>query len=361
MVGWLRWCAVAAGVAGLVALPSLAGLRPAREADVSAADLLARIKTSADAGYTGYAETVGGLRLPLTDQFEGLTDLLGDRSRLRVWWRGPDDWRIDALAATGETDVYGDATGTWTWEYEGEHAVRAAIPPVRIPRGADLDPAQLARRLLSEADPGEVSRLPARRVAGRDAPGLRLRPDDPQTTVRSVDVWADPGSGVPLHVEVVGGGTTVVSSSYLDFRPGTPDPSTTSFIMPPGESVRVEQSADLATRIDRFAPYVPPDELVGYPLRQRVDGLGAVGTYGRGVSVLVAIPLPGRVSRPLGDQLEGTPGLVDTAAGPQLTVGPLSLLLSRVAGRIWLLAGTVTTDTLQRAAAQLAAAPPRIR
>ena len=361
MGGWLRWCAVAAGVAGLVALPSLAGLRPAREADVSAADLLARIKTSADAGYTAYAEAVGGLRLPLTDQFEGLTDLLGDRSRLRVWWRGPDDWRIDALAATGETDVYGDATGTWTWEYEGEHAVRAAIPSVRIPHGADLEPAQLARRLLSEADPGEVSRLPARRVAGRDAPGLRLRPDDPQTTVSSVDVWADRGSGVPLHVEVVGGGTTVVRSSYLDFRPGTPDPSTTSFTPPPGESVRVEQSADLATRIDRFAPYVPPDELVGYPLRQRVDGLGAVGTYGRGVSVLVAIPLPGRVSWRLGDQLEGTPGLVDTATGPQLAVGPVSLLLSRVAGRIWLLAGTVTTDTLQRAAAQLTAAPPRIR
>lgn len=361
MVGWLRWCAVAAGVAVLAALPSAAGLLPARDGEVSAGALLDRIRGSADTGYSGYAEAVGGLRLPLTDQFSGLVDLLGDRSRLRIWWRGAQDWRIDALAATGETDVYGDATGTWTWSYEDDRVIRAAVPPVRLPRGADLDPAQLARRLLSEAQPAEVSRLPARRLAGRDAPGLRLRPDDPQTTITSVDVWADAATGVPLRVEVSGAGQSVVQTSFLDFSAGAPDPATTAFQPPPGDELSVERSGDLATGVDRFAPYLPPDELVGYPLRRRVDGLGAIGTYGRGVTVLLALPLPGRVAGPLGEQLATTPGVTETAAGPQLSVGPLSLLLTDVGERTWMLAGTVTVDTLQRAAAALVASPPRQR
>jgi hypothetical protein len=356
---------LSAGVAVLLALPPVLGAWPARQSPVSAATLLAAVQRSGAAGYSGYAEAVGGLELPLADQFSSLADLFGGRTRLRVWWRERHDWRVDAVGATGETDVYQAGAGTWTWEYERSQATVSGEPPVRLPQPADLDPAQLGRRLLAEAVPAEVTRLPARRVAGVDAPGLRLAPGDPRTTVTRVDVWADPGIGVVLRLDLYGSDQRhpALQSRFLDFTARTPDPRVTSFRPPPDATVSALQVRDLAAEVDRFARFLPPDELAGYPLRRRAEEPGAVGTYGRGVVVLIAVPLSGWVSRPLRETLGTTRGARVTAAGTLLAVGPLSLLLSGAAagGPSWLLAGTVTAETLQRASADLAAHPPGAR
>jgi hypothetical protein len=357
---------VAAGVAALVALPLAVGALPARDPGLPATELLGRVRASTGEGYSGYAEAVGGLRLPLTEDFSTLTDLFGDRTRLRVWWRGPADYRVDAVRATSETDVYRDANGQWTWDYGEGRALHTTEPSLRLPRAADLEPAALGRRLLSEARPGEVSSLPARRVANRSAAGLRLRPAEPGTTVDRVDVWVEPASGVPLRVEVYGSGAArpVLSSAFLDFRAGKPSPSQTRFVSPGPDRVRRELTPDLAAAINVFSRVMPPATLAGLPLRRRVEGLGSVGTYGSGVAVLVAVPLPGRVSRPLQDQLARTPGArlsgtSVTGGAIHLTVGPLSLLLSDPPGRrSWLFTGTVTDATLGRAAAEIAARPP---
>ena len=356
---------VAAGVAALVTLPLAVGALPARDAQVSAAGLLARVQRSGDAGYSGYAEAVGGLRLPLTEDFSALTDLFGDRTRLRVWWRGEQDWRVDALAPTGETSLRRDFDGLWTWEYERGTAIRTTEPGVRLPRGADLDPAALGRRLLSEARPGEVSRLPARRVAGRSAPGLRLRPADPGTTIDRVDGWADAATGIALRVEVHGAGSArpVVETSFLDVDLSLPAAGATAFLPPYPGRTRRELNPDAAAAINVFSRVVPPTVLAGLPVRQRVEGLGSVGTYGTGLTVLVAVPLPGRISRPLQEQLARTPGARLTGGSVSggaihLTVGPLSLLLTSPPGRrSWLLTGTVTAETLDRTATEIAAGP----
>ncbi|MFL6130622.1 MAG: hypothetical protein ACJ73E_16365 [Mycobacteriales bacterium] len=358
--GW-RWGVVAVGLAGLVSLPLAVGALPARSDPASTTDLVDAVRRSGTQGYSGYAEAVGGLSLPLTEDFSTLTDLFGDRARLRVWWRGDQDWRVDTVQATGETGLYRDVEGLWTWEYERGTALRTTEAAVRLPRAADLEPAALGRRLLSEAGPAELSRLPARRVADRSAPGLRLRPADPASTVERVDVWVDRGTGVPLRVEVYGVGSArpVVETSYLDFSPMSPPAGTTRFAPPYPERVRRELNPDLAAAIDVFSPVVPPLRLAGLPVRTRVQGLGSVGTYGTGLTVLVAVPLPGRVSRPLREQLSGTPGTAPTALGVRLTVGPLSLLLTDPAGRrSWLLTGTVSAQTLDRAAGEIAADPP---
>ena len=87
-------------------------------------------------------------------------------------------------------------------------------------------------------------------------------------------------------------------------------------------------------------------------------GLGAVGVYGRGVTLLIAIPLPARIAYPLQEQLEKAAGSPrGTAGGVAIGVGVLNLLLGQPepdAGA-WLVTGTVTADTLQRA---IAALPP---
>lgn len=351
---------VALGVAVLVSLPLAVGALPARSDGRSAGELVEAVRRSGATGYSGYAEAVGGLALPLSDDFSGLTDLFGDRTRLRVWWRGDTDWRVDTVQATGETGLRRDADGLWTWQYEQGSALRTTDPAVRLPRAADLEPAALGRRLLSESRPAEVSRLPARRVAGRNAPGLRLRPADPGTTVDRADVWVDGATGVPLRVEVwgVGSARAVVEAAYLDFRADRPAAGTTRFDPPDPGRVRTELNPDLAASINVFSPAVPPARLAGLPVRTRVEGLGSVGTYGTGLTVLVAVPLPGRVSRPLRDQLAGTRGITVTAQGLRLTVGPLSLLLVDPPGRRdWLLTGTVDASTLDLAAAGITALP----
>lgn len=355
---------VALGVAALVSLPLAVGALPARDTEVSATDLLTAVRASGSVGHSGYAESVGGLRLPLTADFTALTSLFGDRSRIRVWWRGDQDWRVDTVQTTGEAGLHHDADSEWSWDFEQGTTIRTTQPTVRLPRVADVEPAALARRLLSEARDADVSRLPARRVAGRDAPGLRLRPSDPGTTIDRVDVWVDPDTGLGVRVEVYGAGTArpVLETAFLDLDTGTPAAATTRFVPPDPATVRGGTNPDLAASINVFSPVIPPATLAGLPSRSMLDGFGSIGTYGSGLTLLVAVPLPGRISRPLRAQLAATPGATGTATGVRLAVGPLSLLLARPAGRrSWLLTGTVTAATLDRAAADLAANPPSER
>jgi hypothetical protein len=359
--GSWRWAAVALGVAVLVSLPLAVSALPARQTDVSAASLLTAVQRSGSVPHSGYAESVGGLALPLTSDFTALTSLLGDRTRIRSWWRGELDWRVDAVQTTGEAGTYRDDAGVWSWDYEQDSIIRTSEPVVRLPRVADVEPTALARRLLSEARPADVSRLPARRVAGRDAPGLRLRPSDPGTTIERVDLWVDAGSGLALRVEVYGKGSArpVLETAFLDFSTDVPPPAATRFTPAEEDKIRGGTNPDLAAAINLFSPVIAPPSLAGLPARASLDGLGSVGTYGSGLTLLVAVPLPGRISRPLRDQLVRTPGATRTAQGVRIAVGPLSLLLTDARNRrSWVVTGTVTADTLDRAAAELAADPP---
>jgi hypothetical protein len=351
-------------VAVLVSLPTVIGALPARSSDLSATELLAEVKASGSVGHSGYAESVGGLDLPLTEDFTALTSLLGDRTRIRSWWRGEADWRVDTVQTTGEAGTYRDASGIWNWDYEQDTIVRTSEPTVRLPRVSDVEPAALARRLLSEARAGDVSRIPSRRVAGRDAAGLRVRPSDDGTTIDRVDVWVDPASGLALRVEIYGKDTPrpVLETAFLDFSDRTPPPSATRFSPAQPEKIRGETNPDLAAAINVFSRVVAPATLAGLPGRPGVIGLGSVGTYGSGLTLLVAVPLPGRISWPLREQLTKTPGATETDQGVRIAVGPLSLLLTDSQNRrSWLITGTVTAQTLDRAAAQLRANPPAER
>src|SRR5689334_14924928 len=153
-----RWIVVLAGVGVLLALPSLAGVLPGRTAAVPAAVLLARIQRSVATPYSGYGSATGRLALPMTGQFDSVARLLGGTTQLRVWWRGPRDWRVDSLAATGESDQHRTRTGLWTWDYEDNRATldeALGEPAARLPVAADLLPSGLARRLLADATTAE--------------------------------------------------------------------------------------------------------------------------------------------------------------------------------------------------------------
>jgi outer membrane lipoprotein-sorting protein len=353
----LRWTAVGALVAVLAALPSLIGALPASDAAVSAAILRARVLASAGVAFSGYAESAGGLSLPVTDQLTSVADLFSDRTTMRVWWRGPADNRVDVVTPTGETGTHTGPGGTWTWEYERATATRTDATPLSLPVPPDLLPNALGRRLVSEATPAELSRTGARRVAGRNALGLRITPSQPASSVRQVDIWVDGRSGLPLQVQIVGrqAGRTALDTRFLDLALAAPSAATTAFVPPYGADVRVGRENEVLLEAGERIETVPlPPTLAGLP-RRRLEGVPpGVGLYGRGATLLAVAPVPDRLADGLRRTLAQSPTAIADAAGVRVAAGPVGLMLvSRQRSGPYVLTGTVTPDALKAAAVAL--------
>lgn len=345
-------------VAGLAALPAVVGAWPAADEDRSAADLRAAALASVEVPFSGHAESAGGLAFPVTDQLSSLADLLSDRTTMRVWWRGPTANRVDVVSAVGETGVYTDVFGSWTWEYQSNRVTRTPTAPLTVPSPPDLLPGPLARRLLSEADPGELSRIGAVRVAGRDALGLRLVPSAAASSVDRVDVFIEPGTGLPLRVQVFGKGAPnpAIDTRLLDVDLAAPAGDLVSFTPPPDADV--EQGDNLGvlrTAARQLSPVPLPDTLAGLPRRTIAGAPEAIGLYGRGVTLLAVVPLPYGVAGDLRRAAEQDPTVVRDELGIRLTAGPLGILLFSDPGRrSSVITGTVTVDALAQAARELA-------
>jgi len=351
-----RWLVVALGVLALIAAPIAVAAWPVDDPDVSAEDLVERMRAATDRGYSGYVESVGGIALPVTDDFTDVAELLGGTNRLRVWWRGDGDWRVDRLEPAGEIDLFADGALTTTWDYEALRATRTAAEWAFLPRSVDLLPPLLAERLLDGATSEEVSRLPAERIAGRVAPGLRLTPAAPQASVDHVDIWVDDDTGLPLKVEVWGpAGPPAVSTEFVDFSLEPPPAGTTNFVPPPGITEALEGPKNVADPLS--VGVALPDRLAG--LSGRVVSGFELGRYGTGATQLAVAPLEGDVAEALREQLGDTTGAVVDRFGTRLAAGPMRVLLTPCGGDhpSWLLVGTVTEDTITTAAEQVLELP----
>lgn len=345
--------------AALAGTPALVEALPADDVELDAAALLQRVQGSDGVAWSGYGEARGDLVLPDVEQLGELPQFISGTTRLRAWWRGPADFRVDALSLVGETDVSVKDGRTWTWESADRAAtlVRGELD-VRLPRGADLLAPALGAR-LSRSDGVQVERLRARRVAGVDAAGLRLLPADPgRTTVERVDLWADPATGLALRVELhaVGVKGAALTSLLLDLDRAQPAAERTRFLPPFGSDIAVVEAPDLAALADRYAPFRLPATVAGLPRRQRVDDVGeGVGTYGDGFTALTVVPLEGRTAGGLIDELrqDGDPG-----SQASFSTALLQGLVARVDERAYLLVGSVPQQVLRAGLAQLAADPP---
>ena len=356
-----RWLVVLAVVATLGAVPVLVAHVPLGSA-ADAAALLTRMRASADRPYAGYAESSGSLALPASDVLDDVSTLLGSRTQVRVWWRAANDWRVDTLTPTGESDQYAVDIGTAVWDSEDNRMSygEADLGQVRLPRSRDAVPPELAARLLSRATADRVTSLPSRLVAGRVAEGLRFRPDDPLGSIERVDVWSDGGSGIPVRVDVYGRGAQVpaVSSTFLNFSATTPDPSATRFVPPAGARLARGRRFDLVRVVGRVPDPGLPQDLLGYSRLPTTPGLQGLAQYGRGTTQFAVGVLPERAARSLRQQLSVAAGSTGLPEGVALSVGPLALLLTdpTITGRTMLLAGTLTSEGLAMAAAELRSA-----
>lgn len=368
---WWRWAAVVVTLGLLASLPPLIRHLPSpRTTSIDASALLARIRASTSTGFSGYAESHGSLAVPDVKQLGDLPSLLGDATKMRVWWSGSQQWRVDVISDIGETDTYGQPGATWTWDSQRRTATEIeGTPSIRVPRAADLLPSTLGQRLAGAAATAEVTRIAAHRIAGRTAQGIRLKPTG-ATTVDHVDIWADDATGLPLQVQLYVAGRTqpVLSTAFLTFGAAAPSPRTTSFLPPPDAVLRTVKAGNLQGLLGRLRRFPYPAELAGLPAAQGTPGLDGVASYGTALGTVAVVRLSDGDADRLADSL-GTRGTAVNIAGARAQAVSTSLvnaLLVRTRYRDLLIAGTVPAAILRAAYEQLAdiAAPfgdPRSR
>lgn len=346
---------VLAGVAVLVALPTVVRRWPVSAAELAPTELAARVATSVAQPYSGTVAARGGLGLPDLPTAQDRAELFGSATRLRTWYLHPDAWRVDTLDTVGERGTYRDRRGLLIWE-SARRLVRRIDdePDLRLPRAADLVPPELARRLLAGTEPDELRPLAAARVAGRPAPGLRIVPRDPASSVARVDIWADAATGVALRVVVTprASSVPVLETTFLDISLSAPDPDVVVLEAPPDAAQRREGADDPLAEIGRRSSIPLPATLAGLG-RTSVQQVG-VATYGDGLTSVTVAGVPGWV---LGQLVPASLPLSERAWGgsARLLETPLlnAMAITR-GGDGFVLAGAVSVGELDRIAAALA-------
>ena len=353
-----RWLLVGTGAAALVGVGAVS--LPATPVSADPVALRDRIRKTVPP-YVGYAESNGRLGLPQIPQLESTVGLLTGTTRMRAFVASADAWRADELTPTGEHGVYRMGASEFLWDFEANQLTRVlGIAAARLPRAADLLPPDLARRLLALAGNDPVTPLPSRRIAGRDAVGIRVTPADPQTTVGSVDIWADPTTSLPLRVEVAGRtGPPLLTTELLEVTDGPPDPAVLRPLAPPGAGNVTAEVIDVAGALKVLNAPPPPANLVGRP-RAALPGtqLPGVGVYGTGLAAFVLVP----TSRDIAEQAVnsaaaagGYPVTVTAGRAARVTT-PLLSVAVRTRGRTGsLLLGATDPLLLDKAIAQLPA------
>ncbi len=361
-----RWLLVAAGALALAgaapALDALPGALDRGAADrTGAAGLRRRILAGAAQPWVGLAEATGRIALPDLPALESTTALFTGVTRVRGFVAGPDRWRADELTPVGERDTYRLDGRELVWDFGFDQLTElTGDPALRLPRGADLLPPELGRRLLGRAPDDPVSPLPGRRVAGRACAGLRLTPRDPDTTVGRVDVWADAATGLPLRVEVAPRADPAVPllvSELLDVDLRAPDDAALTLPRPPGSGTVRAAANDLGGALRVLDAPAPPSRLAGRPrVPLAGDELPGVGVYGAGLAGFVLVPvsrgIAGRVLDGAG-AAGGVPVEVPRGRAVRVATPLLSLAVRSGRGGGVLLVGSVGPDVLERAVVEL--------
>src|SRR5689334_6000252 len=114
---WRRWSLVGAATAILLSAPAAVAALPVHAPAVPLATLVARMRASATVPYQGYAVSSGTAGLPDLPSLGGVSKLLDGDTELRVWYAGPDNWRVDTVDVGAERDLYQTEANQVIWDY----------------------------------------------------------------------------------------------------------------------------------------------------------------------------------------------------------------------------------------------------
>lgn len=348
---------VAGAVALLCSIPVVSASWPVDEPELDLSVLRARIAASASVPFEGLYQSRGGLRLPDLGRLDDEVAPFRETVRVRVWYTAADRWRADELLVGGERGTYREPGTLFLWDSGRRRVIaspRAESEPARLPRLMDLSPPELGRRLLSESDNDTVSALPAKRIAGHAAAGIRIVPASPVTTIRSVDLWADPNTGVVLRVELdTGASAPVLETEFVDLDLRVPDPAVVAFDDADARAtVSISSTVDPIEAIGGTQLFPLPDILAGLPRRN--DPESGLATYGEGMAAVTLLVVPRGA---LGRRINALPR-TERPWGGNAAVIETSLVnaqLVQLGGLDVVLAGTVTLAELDRIASELVA------
>lgn len=353
---------VAAGVAAACCLPAAVGAIPVSVPAMTARQLEARILASQRESFDGYAESSASFNLPDFPAFASVTPLLDGVTRMRVWQASADYWRVDALSDAGESDTYQAGRNAYVWNSGAELLTGIfGQQPVRLPRAADFVPSALAIRIIEQAGPQARLRvISPRRVSGRSAAGLAVIPASAQSTIGQADIWADPGTGLPLLVEVFGRGsaTPALSAEFLQAGPWQPVMSVITPHRGPGTGFTSTTPGSFAGLLRNLGRARLPARLDGFPRRRSPPGYCQIGLYGNGLATFAVFPF----SPPAGGQLMTDaldagaarfPVGDDTGVVASAPLVSLVLLRPDRSADTFLLVGLVSETTLETAAQEL--------
>jgi hypothetical protein len=370
-----RWAVALGGTVAIALLPTAVSMLPASESTRTPRQLVAQARASADIAFEGYAETTGSLGLPDLPRLGQVAALLGGTTHARVWWRSPKAWRVDRVTATGESDIYAWHATLHTWDFESRRVQTVvSATPVRLPRVDDLLPPQAARRILAGVTRDDrLVPLPARRVAGRSADGVRIFPAGTHSTVGRLDMYVDSATGLPLSLQLYprGSSNAALSSRFLDVRLVRPGDGVLTPRVPldvPNPTILVP---DLASAVDIYAPFALPAALGTFTRSRNLLSVGGTATYGEGLARFIVLPLTPELGRSaFRAATDGGALPLQTPGGSAVLVGTplLNAVIARGhrekgppiddRGRSYLVAGTVDADTLTAAVTALFANPP---
>lgn len=358
-----RWAAVAAGLTALCALPVVVSVLPASVPKLTASQLRARILASSGMSYAGYAESNATFGLPSLPGLNGVASLLDGVTKMRVWAAAPDWWRVDVLSDAGERDTYQAGDRSYIWD-SGEELLTEVYgqPALRLPRPADLVPPALAVRLLEEAGPdARFSVIAPLRVAGQSVAGLRVTPTDAASTIGHIDIWAEPGSGLPLMVEIFGRGSAspALESQFFQVSPWRPDPRVLTPERGPGTGFTTTSASNLAGALSRLGLEALPGELAGRARVPGPPGFATIGVYGGGLATFVVLSVrSGQNLVPDALSAGGTRLTVPGGTGALVSAPLVNVVLIQPYESFitFLIAGTVSTRLLEQAGGTLARA-----
>ncbi len=187
-----------------------------------------------------------------------LTELATGTHTLRVAADGPDRQKVSLLENAAEYSLIHNGKDVWGYDSKSNevyHGTTAA-------GGAKSDETRATPKgltgeaLKSVDDTTSVTVDGTEHVAGRDAYKLLIKPKQSGTTVGTISVAVDAGTGLPLKFTLTpaSGGAAVVDVGFTQLSLAKPAASTFDFKTPKGAKVTTEDGATKATP-DHAAPF----------------------------------------------------------------------------------------------------------
>jgi outer membrane lipoprotein-sorting protein len=215
------------------------------------AQLLAQVADATTPPLTGtVVETASfGLpSLPATGSPTSLSSLLTGSHTIRVWYAGPQHFRLAVPQSLSESDVIRDGSTAWLWQSTLNKVTKYTLPahaPAQAPAkdtvpGQPVTPQQAAQQVLAAVGPTTAVSVASNvSVAGQAAYALVLAPKDHRSLVGQVQVDVDARNGVPLRLQVFARGTSTPAFQvgYTAIQFVTPAAADLTFAPPPGSSV----------------------------------------------------------------------------------------------------------------------------